>query len=114
MKSVPEGYSITFQPRKQGTPKWETFLIPKKPDGASGPDYYSIMSAYIEAINIEIVPSDDGWIGAISEAFGSRYAGEGVGGTIGRSFLVPRQLSRWKWGRVTAKPSACGYKRLPP
>ena len=59
MKSVPEGYSITFQPRKQGTPKWETFLVPKKPEGAKGPNYYSIMSAYLEAINFEIVPNDE-------------------------------------------------------
>ena len=76
MKSVPEGYSITFQPRKQGTPKWETFLIPKKPDGASGPDYYSIMSAYIEAINAEIVPSDEQtlwWQGRVKTEDDSSY-----------------------------------------
>ena len=53
-----EGYRISFWPCKQtDVPKMETFLIPKKPEGASGVDYYSFFHAYVECINSEIKPA---------------------------------------------------------
>ena len=39
--SCPEGYRISFWPAKAiGVPSKEVFLIPKKPEGESGVDYY--------------------------------------------------------------------------
>ena len=48
VKRCPEGYAITFKPAKQQGPvKLSEFIIPKKPKGVDGTDFYAIFDKYI-------------------------------------------------------------------
>lgn len=57
VKPCPEGYRITFAPKKQrGPPKTETFLVPKESAIA---DFYYPLHKYVETLNKEIGPSQN-------------------------------------------------------
>ena len=57
IKKCPEGYSFHFKPAKQQGPiKYSSFIVPKKPDGIEGPDFYAIIDRYIERVNKDVSP----------------------------------------------------------
>ena len=99
--SCPEGYRISFWPAKAiGVPSKEVFLIPKKPEGESGVDYYYFFNAYVEAINKEIMPGNEQnfWFqGKTKNDGASMFVNQNIG--IKELYNIPKYMAE-----------ICGYE----
>ena len=100
MKSCPEGYYISFPPKKQtnkASPPPETFLVPKVDENNEGDsfDFYSILHKYVESINKEIAPGPNEsfwWCGRVLKNGETKFVKQHFG--INKMRDVPRFLVR--------------------
>ena len=86
-----------FQAAKQTGPvKWSEFLIPKKPPGAFGIDFFHVFDTYVQAVNQEVKPKPEQEVFFTGRLFPnkpSRFVNSYVG--IKEIRAVPTFIAKW-------------------